>query len=135
MTIAGTALVTWDDGQTTQAADATFLTEQPITATSTEGLDPLIGVPIDGSVPIAYAVEEQETPQPWASDVDAYIDNLLEQIYSEFADDGWQALLDAHAYPSACDGRPLDRPDMRQLDGFHQDDPQRCRAGDALAMT
>jgi hypothetical protein len=136
VTIAGTALVTWDDGQTTQAADASFLTDQPITATATatEGIDPLIGIPVDGSVPIAYAVDDQQSELPWTNDVETYIANLMEEIYSDLADDGWQSLLDAHAYPSACDGRPLDRPDPRPVDCFQQQEPGRNHAGDALAL-
>jgi hypothetical protein len=87
---------------------------------ATEGIDPLIGIPVDGSVPIAYAVDDQQPERPWTNDVETYIANLMEEIYSDLADDGWQAPLGAHAYPSACDGRPLDRPDPRPVDCFQQ---------------
>ena len=89
---------------------------------------------MDGSVPIAYAVDDQQPERPWTNDVETYIANLMEEIYSDLADDGWQALLDAHAYPSACDGRPLDRPDPRPVDCFQQQEPGRNHAGDALAL-
>jgi hypothetical protein len=50
--VAGTSLVTWDDGRVTQAADASFMADAPSMSDGPFRKDPLTGIPEDGSVPI-----------------------------------------------------------------------------------
>jgi hypothetical protein len=105
--VAGTSLVTWDDGRVTQAADASFMADAPVMSDGPSQKDPLTGIPEDGSVPMV-------NPDGWGfslpgllGDCDSSPVSLQDMLSSLPFDADWLAILGDQWCLGSCDATGL----------------------------
>ncbi|MFM8524970.1 MAG: hypothetical protein ACKOCM_05045 [Cyanobacteriota bacterium] len=91
VTVAGTSLVTWEDGRTTQAADATFLADLPVMTLTSSGSDSVMALAADatlqGADPIAAPMATEcgtdstnEADDPSPSPTEQHLSSVLHEL-------------------------------------------------------
>jgi hypothetical protein len=130
--VAGTSLVTWADGSSTQAADALFMAELPVM--SQVEADPLIGIAADGSAPVANPDLIEISGPPLSDSIDAFVASLLQNIHGFSEDDSWLAILSEQWPLAACDSA-VAKPFVHQLDAWvHSMERNPVLSPDPLSM-
>ena len=132
--VAGTALVTWEDGHTSQAADASFMADVAVQTLATPEHDPVTGIALDGCTPLANPMPGPTPGEQHGDPLEHWVNTLLDQVFKAVDVDPWQALLKDGWMVGHPETHPDDRPGPQPDTAFRPHDPGRCPGVEPLPM-